>query len=177
MSAHEATAHLAKFDHSLARLVVATAERSDEEIHRSIGEVLKLVRDHLQMDVVFVSCFQDGQRVFRFVEQDERRPLLQVGQGDPLEQSFCQRVVDGRMPELVPDLARWPGAGELPATPFPIGAHLSTPIVLSDGRIYGTFCCFRRSPDESLAQRDLKRLRMASEMAARLIDRANANHG
>ncbi|RZL43289.1 MAG: GAF domain-containing protein [Variovorax sp.] len=159
----------------LSRLSVATAERSDADIHRSVGEVLQLVRDHLQMDVVFVSRFENGRRVFRHVEQDPAQPLLTVGHSDPLESSFCQRVVDGRMPQLVCDVARLPDAASLPPLPFRVGAHLSTPLVLRSGEIYGTFCCFSVAPNDALTERDLKRLRMASEMTARLIDRSSAD--
>jgi GAF domain-containing protein len=82
-------------------------------------------------------------------------------------------VIDGRLPQLVCDVAAWPHAADLPKVDFPVGAHLSTPIVLRGGVIYGTLCCFSFAANEALAQRDLKRLRMASELVARLIDQAN----
>lgn len=176
MSARDTLLNLDAFDRQLSRLAIATAERSDTDIHRSVGEVLQLVRDHLHMDVVFVSRFENGRRVFRYVEQDPARPLLRVGHSDPLEMSLCQRVVDGRMPELVRDVARLPDIDALPPLPFRVGAHLSTPLVLGNGEIYGTFCCFSFAPDETLTERDLKRLRMASEMTARLIDRSSADY-
>ena len=174
MSARDHRVSAADFDRRLSYLVVATADGSDLQIDSAVNEVLRLVRDHLQMDVAFVSQFESGRRVFRYVEQDESNPLLSVGAADPLEQSFCQRVIDGRLPQLVHDVARLPGFGELPATTFPIGAHLSTPIVLRDGAVYGTLCCFSFAPNEALTQRDLGRLRMAARMAAGLIDKAQS---
>ena len=173
MSARDHHVGAAEFDRRLSYFVVATADDSDLQIDRSINEVLRLVRDHLQMDVAFVSQFESGRRVFRYVEQDKSDPVLEVGAADPIEESFCQRVIDGRLPQLVQDVAKLPGFRELPPTAFPIGAHLSTPIVLRDGAVYGTLCCFSFAPDEKLAQRDLGRLRMAAGMAARLIDKAN----
>ena len=89
--------------------------------------------------------------------------------------SFCQRVVDGRLPELVHDVSKLPDVAELPPAPFPVGAHLSTPLVLGDGTIYGTLCCFSFAPNETLtAERDLKRLHMAARLAARLVDQGRA---
>ncbi|RZI78444.1 MAG: GAF domain-containing protein [Variovorax sp.] len=173
MSARDNRVSAVDFDRRLSYLVVATADESDLQIDRAVNEVLRLVRDHLQMDVAFVSQFEGGRRVFRYIEQGEGDPLLAVGASDPLEQSFCQRVIDGRLPQLVQDVARLPDFRELPATSFPIGAHMSTPIVLRDGAIYGTLCCFSFAPNESLASRDLGRLRMAAAMAARLIDKAS----
>ena len=81
-------------------------------------------------------------------------------------------MIDGRLPELVTDVAKLPEALDVPPVPFPIGAHLSTPIVLHDGGVYGTFCCFSFAPNDELTQRDLGRLRMAAQMVARLIDQA-----
>lgn len=160
------------FDEELARVAVVTADVSHEQIDRSVREVLRLVREHLQMDVAFVSHFTQGQRVLQYVDEDGDRQLLDEGRAGPLEQSFCQRVIDGRLPELVRDVRKLPDFDKLPITPFRIGAHLSTPIVLEDGSVYGTFCCFSLAPNDSLVERDLKRLRMAARMAARLIDQA-----
>lgn len=161
------------FDRRLSTLVVATADDSDANIARVVHEVLSLVREHLGMDVAFVSQFVQGQRVFRAVDQSAARPVLSVGHSDPLEQSFCQRIIDGRLPQLVADVAALPNAGDLPRVDFPIGAHLSTPVVLRDGAVYGTLCCFSFAPNDALTQRDLKRLVMAAELAARLVDQAN----
>lgn len=173
MTARDPRVSADEFDRRLSSLAVATAEQSDQRIDRAVKEVLCLVRDHMEMDVVFVSHFEAGRRVFRAVEQPSDAPLLVVGGSDPLAESFCQRVIDGRLPELVNDVARFDGAADLPLVDFPIGAHLSTPIVLHDGSIYGTLCCFSFAPNEALTQRDLNRLRMAARMAARLIDQAN----
>ena len=173
MSARAHRISATDFDRRLSYLVVATADESDLQIDRSVNEVLRLVRDHLQMDVAFVSHFEGGRRVFRHIVQDETNPLLAVGASDPLEESFCQRVIDGRLAALVHDVAKLPDFGELPANDFRIGAHMSTPIILRGGAIYGTLCCFSLAPNEDLAQRDLGRLRMAAEMTARLIDKAN----
>lgn len=123
------------------------------------------------MDVVFVSEFVDGRRVFRRVETaPERPPLIAAHESAPLEQTFCQRVVDGRLPGLVQDVTKLPSFDQLPATPFPVGAHLSVPIVLNDGRVYGTLCCFSSGANATLAQRDLKKLEMSALLAARRID-------
>lgn len=171
MSARDIPLSASEFDRRLFKLLVATADRGDPLIDRSVTEVLQLVRDHLQMDVVFVSQFENGLRVLKHVQQDESQPVVCVGYSDPLELTVCKAVVDGRLPELARDAAKLPLFTELAKVPFPIGAHLSTPIVLRDGTLYGTFCCFSFAPNEELTGRDLKRLQMAAQMTARLIDR------
>ncbi len=154
----------------ISELLVATADGSDVQIDRAVPEVLQLLRERLKMDVVFVSEFTEGRRVFRHVNAAANAQVLQVGDSAPLEQSFCQRVVDGRLPRMIPDVAKTPGAENLPPTPFPVGAHLSTPIVLGDGRVYGTLCCFSFAPNPELSQQDLRKLEMSAQLAARKID-------
>jgi EAL domain-containing protein (putative c-di-GMP-specific phosphodiesterase class I) len=52
----------------------------------------------------------------------------------------------------------------------PIGSHLSVPLRLHDGRIYGTLCCFSFSPDVSLNERDLNMMKAFAELITYQID-------
>jgi len=149
----------------VSELLVATADSADEAIDQAVPAVLRLLRERMKMDVVFVSEFVDGQRVVRHAVNPPGQEWLPEGAGMPLEESWCQRVVDGRIPELVRDAASDPATAGLPA-PFPIGAYLSTPIVLEDGTVYGTLCCFSFSANEDLNERDRKNLRFTAQLAA-----------
>ncbi len=153
----------------ISDLLVATAESSDALLDDSVSQVLRKLRQSMGLDVVFVSEFVDGRRVFRFVDAAGSTPL-RAGESSPLEETYCQRVVDGRMPELVTDVARLPNAAALPPTTMRIGAHLSTPIVLSGGETYGTLCCFSSSPNEALQLRDLTTLRHCAQLVARKLE-------
>lgn len=137
-----------------------------------LSEVLHLVRVSLGLEMAFISEFTDGRRVFRHVDADERASgILQLGGSDCLEESYCQRVVDGRLPELIQNATDLPEARAMPVTiSLPVGAHLSVPIRFSDGHVYGTFCCFSRQPDSSLSGRDLNMLRTFAQMASRLLE-------
>ena len=154
----------------VSELLVASAEDSDALIDESVSQVLQQLREHLHMDVIFVSEITEGRRIFRHVDERPGRALIATGGSSPLEQSFCQFVIDGRLPRLVRNVARAPQAKILPATAFPIGAHLSTPIVLSDGRIYGTLCCFSQAADDGLAQRDLDKLECVARLLAKRLN-------
>ncbi|MET0351478.1 MAG: GAF domain-containing protein [Rhizobacter sp.] len=151
----------------ISELLVATAEASDPGIDEAVTTVLRLLREQLRMDVVFVSEFADGRRVFRFVDRTADAPAVTVGASDPLEASYCQRVVDGRLAELVHDASTVPG---LPATDVKVGAHLSTPIRLPDGSIYGTLCCFSTAPNRHLRDRDLVNLRHCAQLVGRKVN-------
>jgi EAL domain-containing protein (putative c-di-GMP-specific phosphodiesterase class I) len=137
---------------------------------QGITKVLHAIRTHLQMDVAFVSEFRQRDRIFQHVDAGGRTPI-HPGDSAPLEQGYCKRVVDGKLPELIPDAARLPATAALPETQaIPIGSHLSVPIRLRDGRVYGTFCCFSFLPDYSLTERDLQTMRAFADLVASQID-------
>lgn len=159
---------------TVSELLVATADASDELLDSAVSEVLALLRDRLKMDVVFVSEFVNGERVFRYVDAPQDRPMMAPGDSNPLEETWCQRVVDGRIPELIPDVQTFPGKAQLPPAPFEIGTHISTPVLLDDGHVYGTLCCLSFSPHEAAQQRDLKNLKSVAMLVAKKIDKANA---
>src|SRR5690606_20792099 len=105
---------------------------------------------HLDMDVVFVSQFKDQRRTFRVVESKPGNTILKVGLSDPIEESWCQHVVSGRLPQHMVDARPFIERGEAPSTPIPIGTHLSTPILLKDGSVYGTLCCFSHQVNDQV---------------------------
>ncbi len=135
-----------------------------------VQKILNSVRAHLDMDVAFISEFVGKQRYFRHVDSKGPSPL-QAGESAPLSDGYCQRVVDGRLPQLIVDAAHVPEAMALPDTgSIPIGSHLSVPIRLRSGRVYGTFCCFSFTADPTLNERDLHFMRAFADVAAFHID-------
>lgn len=158
-----------------AKLAVFMRDGIDVETDRVadlLTKLLRTVRSHLGMEAAFVSQFAHGRRFFQAVDCGNSGCSLPVGGSDPLEDSYCMRVADGRLPQLISNAQDLPAALELAATrSFPVGAHLSIPLRLSDGSVYGTFCCFSRTPDYSLNPRDLDLLRMFAEIATSVIER------
>jgi EAL domain-containing protein (putative c-di-GMP-specific phosphodiesterase class I) len=118
-----------------------------EEVIRS---VLRIARRELGMDAAFVAQFRHGHRVIVAADDPCGRGL-RPGDADELDQTYCQRVVDGRLPELVPDTAAEPVLRDLPITAdLGIRSHIGVPVCLPNGQLYGTFCCFGSSPRDDL---------------------------
>lgn len=135
-----------------------------------VGHVLRIVRRHLRMDVAFISQFREVDRVLEHVDADGAAPI-HTGQSIPLEEGYCSKVVRGELPQLITDTADVPAALAIPATAaIPIGAHLSIPVELENGEIYGTLCCFSYRPDKTLGERDMGMLRAFAEVLAGRID-------
>jgi GAF domain-containing protein len=53
-----------------------------------------------------------------------------------------------------------------------IGSYVAIPLVLSDGRLYGTLCCVSHTPDPWLRERDL---RLMERIARELVERLERN--
>lgn len=85
--------------------------------------------------------------------------------------SYCARIVDGRLPQLIPDTSQLEQARNLPITrQLSIGAYMGVPIRFSDGHLFGTFCCFDPHADSTLNERDLQMLRMVADLSARQLE-------
>jgi EAL domain-containing protein (putative c-di-GMP-specific phosphodiesterase class I) len=135
-------------------------------------DALRVIREHLHMDVAFVSEFLDGRRYFRYVDSTAEKPLIAVGDSDQLEQSYCHYIVNGQLPQLIQDATLDPLARTMPVTmEFPIGAHISVPIHFSDGRVFGTICCFKSAPDLALMERDLALVQIFAQFAGKQLER------
>lgn len=135
-------------------------------------ELLRSVRTSLGMEVAFVSEFTGDLRVFRYVDSEPGFVPLAPGLAGPLDESYCRLVCEGLLPEVVRDAQSEPAVAHLAAThALPVGAHLSVPIRFTDGRLYGTFCCFSRRPDQTLNERDLAVMRTFADFATRMLER------
>ncbi|MGK9067482.1 sensor domain-containing phosphodiesterase [Stutzerimonas chloritidismutans] len=155
---------------------LARLDASQLSVGEMLSEALRSVKSHLRMEVAFISQFRDGQRVFRYIEGQIRALPLKPGDAGPLEDSYCQRVVDGRLPSLIRDATELREALSLPITrELPVGAHLSVPIRFSDGTLYGTFCCFSTEPDDTLRDYDVSTLHLFAQFAGRLLERHAAS--
>jgi EAL domain-containing protein (putative c-di-GMP-specific phosphodiesterase class I) len=154
----------------------AIAAQAAESSRRVIREGLAALRQQLMMDVAFIGRFTEGRRWFDYVDSDPGfRPIL-PGDSDPLEDTYCGRVADGRLPELIADTSQLPEARRLAATTLlPVGAHVSVALRDANGRAVGTLCCFSRQPDPGLRDRDLEVVRLFADVIGSELGRVGAH--
>jgi hypothetical protein len=149
-------------------LIVMTTEPTSEVVERT----LQRAREHLEMDVLFVSEFTRDAEIFRVIDGDGGSFGLAEDTGIPREQSYCQRVLDGRLPAVIPDAHNDPLAKALPVTDgSQIGAYIGAPLVFSDGRVYGMLCCLSHEPNLDLGSRDAKFMFILARMIADQLER------
>ena len=137
----------------------------------AIDRILEAVRTHLGMDIAFASRFVDGRREFTHINSDRPAPA-KPGDSEPQEETYCYKILHGQLPELIVDASEHPEAVALPITrALPVGSHLNVPLRLSDGTVYGSFCCLSHVPDRTLTDRDLLTMRAFADLAAGQIER------
>ncbi|BBK29498.1 EAL domain-containing protein (putative c-di-GMP-specific phosphodiesterase class I) [Stella humosa] len=132
---------------------------------------LVAIRNHLGMEVAYFSEFVDGQSVFRRVDAPGLEHLIKPGDSRSLDDVYCNHILAGRLPGLIPDTAQEPLAVAMPITgAVPIGSHASLPIRLRDGTPFGMFCCLSPRPNPTLNPRDLETMRVFADLAARQVN-------
>jgi EAL domain-containing protein (putative c-di-GMP-specific phosphodiesterase class I) len=140
-----------------------------------LRHALRAMRLHFGMEVAFVSEFHGASRTIRHADADadaKHGAVSWQGRSDPLEQTYCQRIVDGRLPAVLPDAGANPEALRVPATvQLPVGAHLGVPIRFANGELYGTFCCFSARPDLTLNPRDAATMQLFADFMAQILER------
>jgi GAF domain-containing protein len=153
---------------SSLELVIATSDMSSSRTANAVSGLLRNVRELLDMDIAFVSEFAGGRRIFRHVDAAaDQLAKLDVGQSDPLEETYCQRVVDSRLPLAIPDTDSLSEARDLSVTEtLNIRAYLSAPITFSNGQVYGTLCCISHRPRTALGNRQIDALRTVAKLVS-----------
>ena len=137
---------------------------------QAIMSSLSAIRNHLGMSVAYVSEFTTGRTVLRYVDAPGLEPLIKEGDIYDSDELYCLNILDGELPELVPNTDLFPVASSMPITQtLRIGAHLSIPIYLKNGDPYGMFCCFGPHPNNSLNHRDLETMRLFADLVAQQI--------
>lgn len=132
---------------------------------------LAFVRQHLGMEIAYLSEFVDNEIVFRAVDAPGFEDLVKVGKTMSLDLTYCHKIKSGKLPELIPDTDLEPVAQAIPVTQgVPIKSHISVPIYRRDGSTYGMFCCLSRSKSTTLNDRDLEMLRAFADLSSEQIN-------
>lgn len=150
---------------------LAVAEDADGRSQALIQRVLRSVRQHLGVDVVFIGEMTDRERIFRFVDSKPGIDVISPGDSDPVDGSYCYHVLNGTLPNYMLDPSTHPFAAGLPVTKaLPVGTHLSVPITTPSGREYGTLCCFSLEVDPSVQPRDVRALELVADLTGEYLD-------
>jgi GAF domain-containing protein len=153
------------------------SDPSKSECHAApSGEVivstLELARAEISMDVAVLGEIHDGREVVRLVAGEAESFGLSVGASLPVEETFCQRLLEGRLGNVVQDAISDERVRDLEvARAAGVGAYVGVPLTTLDARLY-ILCCLAHERRPALGERDVLILRGLGETIIRELDSA-----
>jgi signal transduction histidine kinase len=145
-----------------------TSERPPEPVRG----ILQAAREELGMEVAFVSEFDQRRLIFRKLVGDADSFGWKEGESVPLDDTFCRLLLEGRLPNAIPDAKTDGRVRFLQITgKADIGSYVGAPIRFSDGTLYGTLCVLSHSPEPSLGKRDEHFVRVLARLVAEQMER------
>jgi EAL domain-containing protein (putative c-di-GMP-specific phosphodiesterase class I) len=140
------------------------------EMEQQLADLLRTAKRSLRLTVAFLTRM-DGTTQHLEVVESSVPFLFQEGVTQRQSTTFCQAILDGKLPAVIPDVRDFPEAMKLPAARLPrIRSYVSVPIVLSDGTMYGTFCAAGLTSDKELTTRDQSLMEVLAGAAAVIIE-------
>jgi GAF domain-containing protein len=123
-----------------------------------LDQLLRMTRDLLDTDVALLTEIRDGRETALRVEGTWRGRGSFQDASPTLENTFCQRMLDGRIGNYIRDAATDDRVSDLAmARHLGVRAWLGVPIELSDMRLY-VLCCLASESRPSLGQREVRLL-------------------
>jgi GAF domain-containing protein len=115
------------------------------------------------MDVAVLGEVCDGREIVRYAAGELGSFGLAPGASVPIEDTYCQRLLTGRLSNCVPDARADEQLRDLKITrAAQIGAYIGVPLTALDARLY-VLCCLAHEQRPQLGQRDVLFLRGVGE--------------
>lgn len=135
-----------------------------------VDAVLEVARTRLGMDAAYLSRLDGDTWVIRNAATAPDLPPI-TGLAAERALSYCQRMVDGRLPHVVRDTRQHDLTRDLPVTEdLGVGAWMGVPVHRLDGTLYGTLCVLARHNDPTMSEHELSVLEVLAPVIAELVD-------
>jgi PAS domain S-box-containing protein len=150
------------------------AELVDVARTPTLQAALRAIREMLGMDVAYVSEIVGDDMVLRELDGDGASFRLAAGGSLPRRYTYCQRMLDGRIPNLIPDVLADDRTASLPITMAGnVRAFSTVPLTFADERLYGTLCAASHHV-KSFEYRELQFLKLVARLIADQLERETA---
>ena len=129
---------------------------ADRRPGAAIAGALALARHQLDMDIALLTQITDGQEVVR-EEAGDWPPIGSLrGGAVPVEDTFCNQFLAGRIPNVIADAASDERVRDLGmARDFGVGAWIGVALELSDAQLY-MLCCLAREARPALGDAEVR---------------------
>jgi GAF domain-containing protein len=157
-----------------AEYVEAVVQIEAAEEKDVVEQALTAAREHLSMDASYITTIDSENQTIQAVVGDADLVERYEGAVIPIEQTYCLRMLNGEIPNVVLDTRAEPATRDLlPSQEF--GAYVGVPVKLSDGRIHGTLCCVSRETRTGSVISDLRFMQVLADIVAARVEQAQGN--
>ncbi len=133
----------------------------------ALAAALALAREETAMDVAALGEIRDGREIVRSLAGDGASFGLKLGASLPIHDTYCERLLQGRISSIVGNAQADQRVNDLRLTrQARIGAYIGVPISTQDARLY-VLCCLAHEQRPELCERDVLFMR---GLAATIID-------
>lgn len=139
-----------------------------------VEQALAAAQQRLNMDASYITTIDARHQTIHAIFGDADASARYQGTVFPVEQTYCMRMLNGEIPNIVPDTREEPAISELPVT-REFHAYVGVPVMLADGRVHGTLCCVSREPREDLGSEELRFMQTLAGIVATRVDRARGD--
>ena len=139
-----------------------------------VEQALAAAQRHLGMDASYITTIDARHQTIHAIVGDEDTAARYTGTVFPLEQTYCMRMLNGEIPNIVPDTRAEPAISDLDVT-REFHAYVGVPVRLSDGRVHGTLCCVSHEPRTGLGSEDLRFMETLAGIVATRVERARGD--
>jgi len=139
-----------------------------------VEQALLAAQEHLDMDASYITTIDAHHQTIHAIVGDADAAARYQGTVFAVEQTYCMRMLNGEIPNIVPDTRSEPAISALPVTQE-FHAYVGVPIKLADGRVHGTLCCVSRQPRSGLGPEELRFMQTLAGIVAARLDRVRGD--
>jgi response regulator RpfG family c-di-GMP phosphodiesterase len=133
----------------------------------TVAAIVAAAHEVLDLDVAYIATIADERLTVGTIHGDGSPFQLKEGLVLPLEETFDGRVLAGRLPSVIPDVAADDRARGVTMTrKGAFGAYVAVPVTTTSGSVLGTISAAGRSARPDLGYRHLQLLHVLARMAA-----------
>jgi EAL domain-containing protein (putative c-di-GMP-specific phosphodiesterase class I) len=145
----------------------------DEAGAAFVKRVVAAARGYLGAHVSFLAEVVGEEKVIRYTDGPAAAVGVPIGARFALEDSYCQRLLQGLIPEAIYDVRNDERARAIPLTAvLGIEAYMGVQVSAPDGRAIGTLCCVNFDGDPARRERDVGFMRFLASLVGTQLEEA-----
>lgn len=141
-----------------------------------VQTLLSFLRRRLGLDLAMLTSFDAGMEVVEIADGSIDDRCISPGLRWVLADSYCVRVIDGRLPAVIPDASANQTTALLPITQqLGIGSYAGVQVVGPGGVAVGMVCVIGQEPKPGLADDDLRIVEQIAELVATMVESSDGS--